>query len=418
MKNETEVNVFTLSNGLRVVHSPNTATPMAALNVLYNAGARDERPGLTGLAHLFEHVMFGGSANISDFDSTLTAAGGTNNAFTGSDFTNFYDMAPAQNAETLFYLESDRMLAPSLSQETIDVQRKVVIEEFKETTLNRPYGDLYQTLRPLLYGDIHPYSWPVIGKEISHIERITRHDLTDWFDRLYSPDNAIVAVTGNISLERTRSLSEKWFGGIAARPVAPRVIADVTAPTAPRIVTVTGRVPSTLITAAFLMDPYGTDGYLAADAITDVLSAGRASRFYRRLMAEGDGMFTEADACITGHEHQGMLLLTARLSDEKTDPMEALVRLLDEARSVVSEGITETELQRLKNKQQSNEAMARLDYLNYGYRLALAEYHGERHDTMLRRYLGLQRDMIVDTADKIFNSTAPAVVIYRPEGLG
>lgn len=417
MNEHTEVNVFTLGNGLRVVHSPNTATPMVAVNVMYNAGARDERPGLTGLAHLFEHLMFGGSANVPDFDSTLTAAGGSNNAFTGSDFTNFYDMAPAQNAETLFYLESDRMLAPSLSQETLDVQRKVVIEEFKETTLNRPYGDLYQTLRPLLYGDSHPYSWPVIGKDISHIENIRRSDLTDWFDRHYSPDNAIMAVTGNITLDRTRQLSEKWFGGIAPRPVPPRCVPDIAAPAEPRIVTVTGRVPSTLITAAYLMDPYGTDGYLAADAITDVLSAGRASRFYRRLMAEGDGLFTEAEACITGHEHQGMLLLTARLSDEKTDPMEALGRLIAEARSVVTEGVSETDLQRLKNRQQSNEAMARLDYLNYGYRLALAEYHGERHDTMLRRYLGLRTDMIVDTADKIFNSTAPAVVIYRPEGL-
>lgn len=405
---------FELDNGLRAVHCPNTQTAMVGVNVVYDTGARDERPDRTGLAHLFEHAMFGGSRNVADFDAVLTAAGGENNAATGNDFTTYYAAVPAHNAETLFYVESDRMLCPALSQQTLDVQRRVVIEEFKQQCLNRPYGDTYHHLRPLLYGDSHPYSWPVIGKEIAQIEAITRQDLLDWYTDHYAPGNAVLAITGNITADRARRLTEKWFGGIEPRTVPRRTVPTVTAPTQPRTAVVTGHVPATSITMAYLMDPYGTDGYLAADAITDVLSAGPASRFYRQLIVDGKGWFTDADACISGNEHQGMLLITARLANEDIDPDDAIAELTRTARTVITDGVCAHDMQRLFNRQLSNDALARMDYMSYGQRLAMSVIHGEAPDSMLRRYLHLTADNLIETADKIFNHSAPAIVIYRP----
>lgn len=405
---------FELANGLRAVHCPNTMTAMVGVNVIYNTGARDEDPQLTGLAHLFEHLMFGGSRNVADFDAVLTAAGGENNAATGNDFTTYYAAVPAHNAETLFYVESDRMLCPSLSQQTLDIQRRVVIEEFNQQCLNRPYGDTFHKLRPMLYGDSHPYSWPVIGKSTAHIEAITRQDLLDWFIGHYSPTNAVIAITGNITQDRAKALTEKWFGEIERRPVKPRLVPTISAPAVPRTVTVTGHVPATAITIAFLMDPYGTDGYLAADAITDVLSAGPASRFYQRLVVNGNDMFTDADACISGNEHQGMLLITARLANEDIDPQDAIDKLLTTARTVVTEGVSAHDMQRLFNRQLSTDAMSRIDYLSYGQRLAMAVMHNETPNGMLERYLRLKSDNLAETADKIFNNSAPAIVIYRP----
>ena len=409
------VNTATLDNGLRLVHSQDTATAMVGLTAVYDVGSRDEDPELTGLAHLFEHMMFGGTEHVPDFDSCLTAAGGENNAFTGNDFTTYYAAAPAHNAETLFYLESDRMLCPSLSQATLDVQRSVVIEEFKQQCLNRPYGDTWHRLRPVIYGKDHPYSWPVIGKEFAHIERVTRQDLLDWHRNYYMPSNAVVAVTGNIDFDTALAYARKWFGGIPDRRRTPRAVADVMPLAAPRWLEATGRVPSTDITVAYLMDPYGTDGYIAADAMTDVLASGRASRFYRRLVADGDGLFSEANASIMGSEHQGVLMLTARLADTATDAREAARRLIDEARTVVTEGVSDYELQRLKNTQRSMWTMGALDFLAHGQRLAMCVMHGEEQDAMLRRYHNLSAEAIVGYADRLFRSVAPAVLIYRPD---
>ena len=208
-----ETTRFELGNGLRFVHNYDGNTAMVAVNVLYNVGARDERGDLTGLAHLFEHLMFGGSVNIPDFDGAIERAGGKNNAWTSNDFTNFYDILPAQNAETAFWLESDRMLSPSFADRTLEVQRSVVTEEFKQQCLNRPYGDLSHHLRKLVY-TAHPYSWPVIGKTPEHIARVTPQDTREFFFSHYAPNNAVVAVSGNITAEETRRLAEKWFGDI------------------------------------------------------------------------------------------------------------------------------------------------------------------------------------------------------------
>lgn len=409
------INHFTLSNGLRMVHHRNPSTAMVAVNLLYNTGARDESPDLTGIAHLFEHLMFGGSENIDDFDTEITEAGGSDNAWTSNDFTNFYEVAPAHNAETLFHLESDRMLSPTLSERSVDIQRSIVIEEFKQQCLNVPYGDSSHHLRPMLYGDSHPYSWPVIGKSVAQLETVTRNDMQRWWSDHYTPSNAVLAVTGNISFEKAVELTVKWFGEIPGRAPVPRRICRIQPPPETLWKTVFGPVPATMITVAYLMDAYGTLSYTAADAITDILASGQASRFYSRLIINGDGTFAEAEASITGSEHQGMLMLSGRLADENADPGKAVGDLIAQARTVITEGVTTHELQRHKNKHKSMFVMSCMDYMGLGLNMALAETHNETIDAELNRYLSLTPDDVVSTARHIFDGTNPAVLIYRPE---
>ncbi len=412
---EINVNRATLANGLRLVHHHDSSTAMVALNVLYNTGARDESPELTGLAHLFEHLMFGGSANVANFDAVLTAAGGVSNAWTGNDFTNFYEVAPAHNVETLFYLESDRMLQPSVSEEALDIQRSVVIEEFKQQCLNRPYGDMAHRLREAVYGpSCHPYSWPVIGKNFEHLERVTRQDVIDWWTRNYSPANAVLAVSGNIPFERALELANKWFGEIPTRPVVPRNLPPVADLIAAPPVEMSGAVPATAVTVAWLMDGYGTMRYTAADAITDILGAGRASHFYRNLVMNPDSLFTEADASIIGSEHRGMLMLNGRLKSESTDINLAIETLRSEAGALMSGPISDHELQRLKNRQASMFVMSNMDYISRAQTIAMAEMHNETPGSQLKRYLSLTTKDIMETARAIMESN-PAVLIYRPE---
>ena len=310
-------NTFTLSNGLRAVHNYDPSTAMVAVNILYNVGSRDESPELTGLAHLFEHLMFGGSANVPDFDAELERAGGTSNAWTSNDFTNFYDVAPAANFETLLWLESDRMWGLSFSPRSLEVQQSVVIEEFKQTHLNRPYGDVAHRLRELLYTS-HPYRYPTIGREIAHIERVTLDDVKHFFYTHYAPNNAVIAISGNVTLEQARDGLERWFGPIPARDIAPRLYQPEPEVTGPRTLTVTGRVPQPLVVVAYPMAAYGQPGYIESDLLTDVLASGRSSRYYRSLVM-ADSLFTEADASIAGSEETGFLMLRGRLTDASTE---------------------------------------------------------------------------------------------------
>ena len=407
------VNRHTLANGLRVVHAQDTSTAMVALNILYNTGARDENPSKTGLAHLFEHCYFGGSLNIPDFDGELTEAGGESNAWTGNDFTNYYEVAPAQNAETLFHLESDRMLHPMLAEDVVTVQRNVVIEEFKQQCLNRPYGTTAHHLREMAYGR-HPYSWPVIGKSFSQIQNITAADLREWYTGHYAPANAVLAITGNITAERAFALAEKWFGPIPPRPVTARNLPPIPDLAKPTELIVHGNVPATAVNVAFLMDEFGTTGYFAADALTDLLAAGKASRFFQRLIVNGNGTFAEADASITGSEHRGMLLLNGRLASEDIDPDLAVQMLIDEARGIIRDGISEYDLQRIKNKYRAMTIMGLMDYLSVGQRIAMAEMQGIDPDEALARYMNLSTDDIIDTARRIFGSN-PSILVYRPE---
>lgn len=405
---------FTLDNGLRVVHMYDGDTATVVLTVLYDTGARDEDPGQTGMAHLFEHLMFGGSANVPDFDRTLDAAGGSNNAFTGSDFTVFYDVVPAVNAETAFYAESDRMLALAFSDRALEVQRSVVIEEFKETCLNRPYGGVSHALRPLLYPS-HPYRWPVIGICPEHIAAVEQDDVRRWFYAHYAPNNAVLSIVGNITEERARALAEKYFGTIPARDIAPRRLVDDPWPTEEKCVTIHDNVPQTLIAMAFRMDPYGTRGYYAADAITDILSAGRSSRLFQRLVM-GSGLFTAADASISGSEHSGYLILTGRVTSEAdADIDRARAMLLEQAQMLAgADPVTDYELERTKNRFEATTRYENMNLTALGANLAKAVYHGETLDTPIAAYRSLTAADIAAEARRIFIDHAPATVLCRP----
>lgn len=407
------VNRATLPNGLRLVHHYMADTSMVTLDVLYNVGAVREQPELTGIAHLFEHLMFGGSENVADFDGTLTRAGGVSNAWTNSDFTNFYEIAPAQNAETLFYIESDRMLAPSISQSYLDIQRSVVIEEFKQQCLNRPYGDLMHTLRPAVYG-AHPYAWPVIGRDMKGLERVKREDMLRWWTENYTPSNAVLAVTGKITFEKTLEYAQKWFGEIPARqPVAPAL---PTIPDLPerRVSVMYGAVPATLITVAFLMDRHGTKDYYAADALTDILAAGQASRFFQRITMNPNSPVVGAEAVISGTEQRGMLMLTARLANEDIDIDDATDFLIESARSVIVEGVDDHELERLKNRNLSTFVISNMACMTCASTIAEAEMHNRSVEDALRIYNSLSSEDIENVAREIFDRSHPYILYYRP----
>ncbi len=258
---------------------------MVAVNVLYDVGARDESPQLTGLAHLFEHLMFGGSAHIPDFDDPIQLAGGENNAFTNNDMTNFYDTLPAQNIEIAFWLESDRMLSLNFDPKVLETQQKVVVEEFKETCLNQPYGDVWHHLSDLAYR-VHPYRWPTIGLEPQHIEQVTMDEVRDFYFKYYRPNNATLVVAGNVKLEEVKRLSEKWFANIPMGNIPKRNLPAEPLQTAFRTKTVEANVPVDAIYLAFHMGARDERHFYPVDLLSDVLSNGQSSRLYRRLLKE------------------------------------------------------------------------------------------------------------------------------------
>ncbi len=412
------VNRHTLANGLRIVHSPDTTTAMVGVNVLYDVGSRDERRSLTGMAHLFEHLMFGGSANIPDYYNELEYAGGKSNAWTSCDFTNFYLSIPAQNMETAFHLESDRMLSLAFSEHSLEVQRGVVVEEFKQQCLDRPYGKLMHSLRRAVYSPEHPYSWPTIGIEPGHIERVTMDDVRRWFYAHYAPNNAILSVTGNISLGRVVELAEKWFGDIPRRDIAPRVLPSPGFPSADVYVEARDRVPSTMLVVAVPMSAYGTEAYFAADAVTDLLSAGRASRFDAHVVhGRGRGLISSADASIIGSEHEGMLLIMSRLlKDGDADIASAREILLDECRLLARPGeITEREWQRSLNNFESTFRFSNAGYMSRATNLAQAEHHGEDVNRTVADRRALSAEAVAYHAGRLFGETPSVTLAYRPE---
>ncbi len=408
-----EINRFTLPNGLRVVHSRDAATAMVAVNTLYDVGARDESAELTGMAHLFEHLMFGGSVNVADFDGALSAAGGVSNAWTSNDFTNFYDLLPAVNIETALWLESDRMLQLAFSDKALEVQRSVVIEEFKQMCLNRPYGDLEHAFRALAYKR-HPYRFPVIGRDFSHIERVTQDDVRRWFFGHYAPNNAVLAICGNVKFGRVRELVEKWYGDIPRRDVAPRLYEPEPFPVEPRSVEISGDVPQTAIHVAFPMAAYGGSGYFEGDLLSDVLANGKSSRFYRRLLL-GTDLFTEIDAAITGSEEPGLFTVTAKLRDTGADAVqravEAINSELEELREVA---VDAHELQRCVNRLESNRTFSLLNYLSVAQMLAHSEIHGEDPDAFMAPYRAVTPESLQSVARAIFNPSHALTLVYRP----
>lgn len=372
-----QVNRYTLANGLRIVHNEDDSTQMVALNLLYDVGARDEDPSHTGFAHLFEHLMFGGSLHIPDYDTPVQNAGGENNAWTNNDITNYYITLPHQNVETGFWLESDRMLSLDFSPKSLEVQRQVVIEEFKQRNLNQPYGDASHLLRELAY-ESHPYRWPTIGKEIAHIAQATLEEVKDFFYRFYAPNNAILAVTGHIPFEETVRLAEKWFGPIPARKIPPRKLPAEKPQTAVRRRTVERKVPVDAIYMAFHMSNRMHPDYYVYDMITDILSNGRSSRFIQSLVQE-QKLFTSIDAYISGSLDEGLLHVTGKpvegVSLEQAE--EAIWKELEKMKTVP---VSEQELEKVKNRYESEQIFNNINYLNVATNLAFFELTGEAED--------------------------------------
>ena len=407
-----EINRKTLDNGLRIVHSEDKNTQMVALNVLYNVGARDEHPDHTGFAHLFEHLMFGGSVNIPDYDTHVQNAGGENNAWTNNDITNYYITLPRQNVETGFWLESDRMLSLDFNERSLEVQRHVVVEEFKQRNLNQPYGDVGHLVRSLVYKE-HPYQWPTIGKEPAHIENATLDEVKDFFFRFYAPNNAILAVTGNISFEDTVALAEKWFGPIPRRDVKPRNLPIEPQQTEERRLTVERNVPVDALHLVFHKCDRLHPDYYVFDMLSDLLSAGRSSRLIQHLVVERQ-VFGSVDAYISGSIDAGMFYVVGKLAPGITLE-EAEAAVWQELEAMKTEDIAEEELEKVKNRYESEQIFSNINYLNVATNLAFFELIGRAEDINheVEKYRAVTADRIKEVAKRTFVRENCSVLYYK-----
>jgi predicted Zn-dependent peptidase len=365
---------FSLDNGLRVIVHTDITTPMVAVNVLYDVGARDENPNQTGFAHLFEHLMFGGSVNIPDYDEPLQMAGGENNAYTTNDITNYYIQLPAQNVETAFWLESDRMLSLAFNEKSLDVQRKVVCEEFKEHYINKPYGDVWKNLRELAY-TTHPYRWMTIGKELAHVEDAQLQDVKNFFFKHYRPSNAVLCVAGNITTDEVKRLSEKWFGPIEAGEKYVRSLPKEPKQTEARKLVLTKDVPVSVIYKAYHIADRMSPDYYPADLITEVLSGGQSSRLHQRLVKDKQ-LFSQIDCYHTGSVENGLLVVEGKILPT-IKPEDADAAIVEELELMKTEKVSELELEKVKNKIESMIAFEDLNLLNRANNLAFYELLGD-----------------------------------------
>ncbi len=403
---------FVMSNGLTVIHHHDEHTQLCVLNLLYKVGSKDENPNKTGFAHLFEHLMFGGSINIPEFDTPLQFAGGENNAFTSNDITNYYLTLPSSNIETGFWLESDRMLSLDFNQKSLDVQKGVVIEEFKERYLNQPYGDLWLHILPLAYQK-HPYNWPTIGKEISHIENANLEDVKDFFKNFYAPNNGILVVAGNISLEKTKDLCEKWFGDIPAQNIQKSNYEQEPKQSEARRKIIQSDVPANLILKAYHMGGRLDKNYYAMDLLSDIIGSGKASTLYDVLVKE-KALFSEIDAYISGDAEPGLFMIEGKLLPGISIE-EAEKGILDVIDDLHAKGISETELKKVQNKTETNIRFGDVNILNRAMKLAYAEYLGdiELVNKEIEMYLEIDTQYMLSQIRETLQESNCSTIIYQ-----
>ena len=385
---------------------------MVALNLLYNVGARDEHPEHTGFAHLFEHLMFGGSINIPDYDTHVQQAGGENNAWTNNDITNYYITLPRQNVETGFWLESDRMLSLDFSERSLDVQRHVVIEEFKQRHLNQPYGDVGYLVRSMVYKE-HPYQWPTIGKDTAHIENATLEEVKDFFFRFYAPNNAILAVTGNISFKETVMYTEKWFGPIPKRNVPTRQLPLEPKQTEERRMTVERNVPMDALYMTFHMCNRLHPDYYVHDMMSDLLSNGNSSRFIRHLIQEKQ-LFSNIDAYIAGSIEEGTFHINGRPAPG-ISLEEAEAAVWQELEAMKTEKTDLYELEKVKNHYESEQIFGNINYLNVATNLAFFELISKAEDINdeVAKYRAVGIEDIQRVASETFVRENCSVLYYK-----
>ena len=402
---------FQLDNGLKVLVHQDTSTPMAVVNVLYNVGAKDEDPNKTGFAHLFEHLMFGGSVNIPVYDEPLQRAGGENNAYTTNDLTNYYCQIPAENIETAFWLESDRMLSLAFSKKSLEVQRKVVCEEFKEHYINKPYGDAWHKMRSLAYTQ-HPYRWMTIGASLAHVEDATMEDVKDFFFKFYRPNNAILVVTGNVQTEQVKQLAQKWFGPIPAGTPYERNLPKEPVQEKSRSMDVRADVPLDMLMMTWHMGGRFDEGYHATDLITEVLGGGASARLYEQLIKVKQ-IFSSIDCYHFGTVDPGLLVIEGKLVKGISMTV-AEKAVLDEVEKIKNNILDAKEVQKVINKTESVICFEDMSIMNRAHSLAYYELLGDA-DLMnkeLSLYQQVTPEMIQATAQKIFQDKNRNTLYY------
>ncbi len=400
-----------LDNGLKVIVHEDKSTPMAVVNLLYDVGSKDENPERTGSAHLLEHLMFGGSVNIPSFDKEVQKAGGENNAFTSNDLTNYYIQLPSANLETGLWLESDRMLELSFSKKGFDIQKNVVIEEYKQRYLNQPYGDTWLLLRPMTY-KTHPYKWPAIGSDISHIENITLDEIQQFFYEHYCPSNAILSITGNVNADKSFNLAEKWFGTIAKRKKRSRQLPVEPTQTEARRMEVSRNVPYDDITMAFHTCSRRSMEYYTTDLVSDLLAGGKSSRLYRHLVMEKK-LFSNINAYLTGDSDPGLFIINGRLID-KIDMDRAYNEILEEIAEFILKPPERQELDKVKNKLEATRHYTHTNILHKAIDLAfyeLLEDAGSINEE-IRRYKKISCRQIQETAKSLFDPSNSSTLLY------
>jgi zinc protease len=403
---------FQLDNGLRVIVHEDPSVQIAVLNILYDVGSRDERPDKTGFAHLFEHLMFGGSKNIPNYDEPLQRVGGENNAFTNTDITNYYLIVPAANIETGFWLESDRMLSLSFDPQVLEVQRKVVVEEFKQRYLNQPYGDVWLKLRPLAY-TTHPYQWATIGKEVSHIEEATMTDVKDFFYSHYLPNNAVMVVAGNVTVAQVRTLSEKWFGPIPKGRTKERHLPKEPRQAVKRTSTVSAHVPADALYKSWHMPGRFHPDYYAIDLLSDILSRGKSSRLHQQLVKEQE-VFSSISSFVMGTVDPGMFVVSGRVKDKGKleHAEEALSKVIN---TVVQEGVKREELEKVKNQAISTLEFGEVEVMNRAMNLAFAKLSGNVNlvNEEADRIQAVSTDDILRVASSILMENNSSALYYQ-----
>jgi zinc protease len=403
---------FTLDNGLKVFVHEDPTVQIAVMNILYHVGSRDEHPDKTGFAHLFEHLMFGGSVNIPSYDEPLQLVGGENNAFTNTDITNYYLTVPAGNIETGFWLESDRMLSLSFDPKALEVQRKVVIEEFKQRYLNQPYGDVWLKLRPLAY-KVHPYQWATIGKEISHIENATLQDVKEFFFSHYVPNNAILVVAGNVTTNQIKELSEKWFGPIPSGKAQTKMLPAEPKQAAKRIISVEADVPADALYKTWHMPGRFEHDYYAADLLSDILSRGDSSRFYHQLVQQKE-IFSSISSFVMGTIDPGLLVVSGRVKDGIS--LEAAEQEIDAIiEKVIREGVTAEELEKVKNQAEATLEFGEVEVINRAMNLAFCALSGDPNfvNEEGNKIKSISLKDIHGVASKILSDENSSVMYYR-----
>jgi len=404
---------YIFDNGLRLIVHEDRSSPMVAVNVVYDVGSRDEDPSKTGFAHLFEHLMFGGSQNIPDFDGPIQNAGGENNAFTNTDMTNFYNILPAENVETALWLESDRMQQLVFSERALNIQKKVVIEEFKETCLTQPYGDVWHHLSELVY-EKHSYRWPTIGKNPSHIENAKLEDVVHFFNKHYTPSNAILVISGNMSGDTAYQLVDKWFSNIPAGIKYERKLDYDSPQHSKKQKVVKGNVPLEALYMSFNMVDRSHPDYYAYDLLSDVLSNGRSSRLFQRLFKENQ-YFSQIDAYISGTFDPGMFVIEGRpMPNISTE--NAKHAIWNELELLKAKPIDSRELQKLKNKIESSLEYSEVNILHKSMSLAYFELLGDASliNKESQEYQKVTSEDIQRVAQQTFNTENCTELIYLP----